>query len=273
MNYQTYKPSQALNPYIEKIYLLSHESYLTQEMELSSPANCYSAIVFNFGTPYQLRYVTGESFVAPQHFVAGFSTYAYRIYPIGKVEMVGVIFKGTGLMTLFPSFDLKELINKRVDFEQLLGSEADVIIEQLTHAKDSEERIGIIENYLLNRLQRFEAEANIADKAALMILRKRGMITMDRLAADLNVSPRHLRRVFSQRLGISPKLFARLKRFNYVNACLTTNDSLQWQEFLIDGGFYDQAHFIKDFVEFCGKAPSAQLVQSRKLVELLESNG
>lgn len=273
MNYQTYKPSQALNPYIEKIYLLSHESYLAQEMELSSPASCYSAIVFNFGTPYHIRHTTGEAYLTPQYFVAGFSTHAFRIYPIGKVEMLGIIFKGTGLMTLFPSIDLKELINKRVDFEQLLGSEGDVIIEQLTHAQKPEERFGIIENYLLNRLQRFSTEASIADKAALMILRKRGMITMDRLAADLNVSPRHLRRVFNQRLGISPKLFARLKRFNYVNAFLTTNDTLQWQEFLIDGGFYDQAHFIKDFVEFCGKAPSAQLVQSRKLVELLEANG
>ena len=172
-------------------------------------------------------------------------------------------------MALFPSVKLETLLNKRVSFVALLSSEAEIIAEQLEKSSDNKEKIAIIDNYLLNRLERFAEPATLADKAALLILGKRGMITIEKVAETLNVGDRHLRRLFSQRLGINPKLFARIKRFQYVNLCLTQNETLDWQEFLDDGGFYDQAHFIKDFVAFCGKAPSAQILQSKQIVELL----
>jgi len=269
MNYHIFQASAPLKNYIEQYYIFEHDEYLATEYEISSTATCYSALVFNFGEPYRFQNSLGDNYLTPQHFMAGLSTGAFRVFPKGKINMLGVVFKGTGLMTLFPSVALDSLLNKRVSFVELLGSEAEIIAEQLEKAANAKEQITLIDNYLLSRLERFEQPPTLADKAALLILEKRGMITIEKVAETLSVGERHLRRVFSQRLGINAKLFARIKRFQYVNLCLTLNKTLDWQEFLDEGGFYDQAHFIRDFVAFCGKAPSAQLLQSRQISELL----
>lgn len=269
MNYHIFPPSAPLKNYIEQYYIFEHEAYLEVEYEISSTATCYSALVFNFGTPYRFQNSLGDDYITPPYFMGGFSTGTFRVFPKGKINMLGIVFKGTGLLSLFPSIRLECLHNKRASFVEMLGSEAEIIAEQLEKTADAKDQIATIDSYLLNRLERFGQPPSLADKAALLILRKRGMITIEKVAETLNVGDRHLRRVFSERLGMNPKLFARIKRFQYVNLCLTQNETLDWQEFLDEGGFYDQAHFIKDFVAFCGKAPSAQLLQSRQISELL----
>jgi|GEM_PF-4853063 len=268
MNYHIFQASAPLKDYIEQYYIFEHNQYLATEYEITSTATCYSALVFNFGERYRFQNSLGDNYLTPQHFMAGFSTGAFQVFPKGKINMLGVVFKGTGLTTLVPSVKLTTLLNKRVSFVELLGSEAEIIAEQLEKAANTKEQIALIDQYLLNRLERFEQPATLADKAALLILRKRGMITIEKVAETLNVGERHLRRVFGQRLGINAKLFSRIKRFQYINLCLTQNETLDWQEFLVEGGFYDQAHFIKDFVAFCGKAPSAQILKSKQIVEL-----
>ncbi len=269
MNYHVFPPSLPLKNYIEQYYLFEHDAYRAIEYEMTSTATCYSALVFNFGTPYRFQNSLGDTYLTPQYFMAGFSTGAFQVFPTGKINMVGIVFKGTGLMTLFPSVKLENLLNRRVSFVELLGSEAEIIAEQLEKVADAKAQVALIDTYLLDRLARFEQPPTLADQAALLILRKRGMITMEKVADTLNVGERHLRRVFGQRLGINAKLFARIKRFQYINLCLTQNETLDWQDFLVEGGFYDQAHFIKDFVAFCGKAPSAQIMQSKQIADLL----
>ena len=195
---------------------------------------------------------------------------AYRLHLAGRVSMLGIVFKGTGLQAFFPRIPLVELIDRRYDLTDLLGREADYLLEQVADAKTDADRFTLVEAYLLDRWQRVQAPITVGDAAGRLILRHRGMLGMDNLADTLNVSPRHLRRVFSQQMGMSPKLFARLKRFNYTYATLTSNPHLSWQDFLADGGFYDQSHFIRDFVLFSGKAPSAAIQRQRQLVESLE---
>lgn len=84
---------------------------------------------------------------------------------------------------------------------------------------------------------------------------------MDALSTRLNVCSRHLRRRFKRSTGLSPKLFARLKRFNYAKLLLLQHPELDWHDVVYRAGFYDQAHFIKDFAEFAGAPPSEVLAR------------
>ena len=77
------------------------------------------------------------------------------------------------------------------------------------------------------------------------------------------------RRRFKTEVGINPKFVARLKRFNYINLCLTQNPTFSWQMFLDQGLFYDQSHFIKDYREFFGKNPTAQILENRQVAQEL----
>lgn len=253
-----------LRPYIEKYYILEYQGVAAkQPFEVTSPANCYAALVFNYQSDYQLCHTNGREQRLSGSFFAGYSTEGYGIRLQGNVGMVGVVFKSSIFRTWFPALTNTDINDQRIQLPDLVGSEVEFINDQLAEAETHTERIQLVESYLMYRLRKTHLPAHVADQALSLIMQKRGMIRMDDLANLVNVSPRHLRRVFNERVGLSPKFFARLKRFNYVNITLSLNKNLHWQEFTIDGGFYDQSHFIKDFVQFCGHTPSVQIMQNR----------
>lgn len=77
------------------------------------------------------------------------------------------------------------------------------------------------------------------------------------MAERLGVTARHLRRAFTESVGIGPKEFARTVRLQRaVRTAATSND---WARIAADAGYYDQAHLIADFREFLGLTPSAFL--------------
>lgn len=265
MHYKTHTPTPALKPFVERMYILSDDSYLTNPIELSNPANPCSAMVLNYGDRYRLFSDSAEGMLLPSSFMAGFSSRAYRIELTGRVSMLGIIFRGVGLRAFFSSVALSELTDQRIDLNAIIGADADRLCHQLAEAPTNTMRFALVEQYLLNRLRRINRTPTVADLASHFILDNRGMLTMDGLADTVCVSPRHLRRVFTEQAGISPKFFARLKRFNYVHYALIRDPTADWPDFLTAQGFYDQSHLIKDFVEFTGKAPSVALQRYRQL--------
>ncbi|PWL24467.1 MAG: hypothetical protein DCO96_13380 [Fluviicola sp. XM-24bin1] len=69
-------------------------------------------------------------------------------------------------------------------------------------------------------------------------------------------------------LGIGPKSFTKINRFKEVLACISTHPEYDWQDLLYRFGYYDQAHFIKDFKRYTGKTPSEFLKTTDDLSNL-----
>lgn len=78
-----------------------------------------------------------------------------------------------------------------------------------------------------------------------------------RAAADLGISPRHLARLFLAEVGVPPKLCARLMRFQRVVRLLGRRPRAPSGELVGAGGYYDQAHLIREFRAFAGLSPDA----------------
>ena len=93
-----------------------------------------------------------------------------------------------------------------------------------------------------------------------------GRITIDSLADAAGVSGRQLERRFLQEVGIGPKLFCRILRFQQVFSAVTA-DSTSWADIAVSCGYYDQAHLIRDFQEFSHQTPAVLLAQHNKLTE------
>jgi transcriptional regulator GlxA family with amidase domain len=85
---------------------------------------------------------------------------------------------------------------------------------------------------------------------------KRGRERIDALVADLNTSPRRLERHFLTHVGMSPKLFSRLVRFDRAVRDLAIRGNTPWAQFAVAHGYSDQAHFINEFREFAGVTPA-----------------
>ena len=86
---------------------------------------------------------------------------------------------------------------------------------------------------------------------------------MNAVAVDLGVSERHLRRVFRENVGVSPKAFAKLMRFRCALRAANEDTHASWASIAAAAGYYDQAHLIAEFRAIAGVTPSALLGELR----------
>jgi AraC-like DNA-binding protein len=90
------------------------------------------------------------------------------------------------------------------------------------------------------------------------------------IAKELGISQRRLIRVFGEESGLTPKLFGRIQRFQRAIAMASNSKDLSdWSEIALSCGYFDQAHLIRDFVEFSGFTPT----EYRKHLERLWLQG
>ena len=96
--------------------------------------------------------------------------------------------------------------------------------------------------------------------AIALIERTQGRLRVDSLAEQLNVSRQHLALQFRHKVGISPKLFARICRFRAANAALQrVQGAPDWAQLALEHGYFDQSHLIHDFQDFAHSSPETWL--------------
>jgi transcriptional regulator GlxA family with amidase domain len=117
---------------------------------------------------------------------------------------------------------------------------------------DNESRITVVEKFLLNQLT--GASASRLDPIIEKIKKEVGNITIKQLCEDFNISPRQLERSFNEQVGVTAKMFARIIRFANVYKLLQKPD-LSKSDATYILGFFDQAHFNKEFKQFTGESP------------------
>jgi len=103
------------------------------------------------------------------------------------------------------------------------------------------------------------ANAQLALRAAERLV----SANVSTVAADLGVSERHLRRVFRDAVGVSPKEFAKLVRFDRAISAAHADVRASWASIAAATGYYDQAHLIGEFHSICGVTPRALLSELR----------
>jgi AraC-like DNA-binding protein len=127
-----------------------------------------------------------------------------------------------------------------------------VLCQELRRATESREPVAAVERILLRSLGRAD-ERQCVSAALDGIARSRGQVEIRALAADAGVSKRYLERMFQERVGIGPKAFARIVRFQRV---LNTTGA-NWAAVAAEAGYFDQAHLARDFKAFTGESPAA----------------
>ena len=151
-----------------------------------------------------------------------------------------------------------ELANRIVALDDLWGAAAAGLPAELAAAGEAA-RIDRLEAILLRRL----SQAPSADPAlevpglARWILRSRGRLKVERLASAAGVSRQHLTRSFRQAVGVTPKLFARLARFQAGLAYAGCGARVDWAQAALELGYADQSHMIAEFREFSTLTPEA----------------
>lgn len=124
-------------------------------------------------------------------------------------------------------------------------------------ARSTAERVAVIESALLARFDRDADREGLLAAARNAIERGNGALRIASLAADLGISERQLERRFRAAVGVTPKGYSRVVRFQrIIRAVELSRDAGRWVELALDAGYADQAHFINDFRAFAGESPT-----------------
>lgn len=175
-------------------------------------------------------------------------------------SVIGIHFKPGGA---FPFFKMpaSELHNLHVSLEDLWGGEAQLLRERLLAAQTPEKKFQVLEQSLLDQAFR-PLERHRAVDCALGLFRNiHTAPAMTELADQIGISSRRFIQLFSNEVGLTPKLFARVCRFQQVLQQVRTGADFSWADLAASCGYFDQAHFIHDFKEFSGINPTSYLAQ------------
>jgi AraC-like DNA-binding protein len=186
--------------------------------------------------------------------------------PSSEAFIIGVHFKPGGA---FPFLGLPagELADTHVDLELLWGPSTGRLRERLCEARTSAERFQLLEQALLRR-QCHGVEKHYAVSAALeMFWKNQGGPTVREAAKYLGLSQRRLIQVFKAEVGLTPKLFSRIQRFQQTRTLIQQNPSPDWAALALDLGYFDQSHLIREFLEFSALSPTEYVNRQKRFIE------
>lgn len=217
-----------------------------------TPQHC---IYFYINDPVQTQKAGQEVFVtkAPS-IVVGPQLTRVNLNIGQNHKMICVAFHPGGLHRLL-GIPMHRLLDEDVDSSLLLGSQIDQINEQLKVASNSAEGMTVIENFLLKKIQHAKRLLPF-DLAMQELVKQDGNVCIDKIAALSCLSLRQFERTCKDRIGLPPKLFARLTRFSKAYRLKESQTGMSWTSIAYECGYFDQMHLIRDFKEFAGSTPS-----------------
>jgi AraC-like DNA-binding protein len=170
-------------------------------------------------------------------------------------EAVGVFLRA-GRACAITGAPTAELADRSVALDDLWGAAAAGLPAELAAAGEAA-RIDRLESVLLRRLAQAPAAETALNVSGLAqcILRARGRLKIERLAGAAGVSRQHLTRSFREAVGVAPKLFARLARFQAGLAYAGCGAKVDWAQAALELGYADQSHMIAEFREFSSLTP------------------
>ncbi len=271
MFYRKFSPSPHLQPFVECFFVWECSKTLAKALTIESPPNGFASMVFNYGTPYRVISQKLNGGFAPKTFLTGQATKSYQLQLSGQIGMVGIVFRPAGLSTLF-GLPMYEFSDERTNLRDVLGRQIDELSDKVEEAASHTERIQLLEQFLNRRLLGQNTEPDRTDYAANLIVDQRGIININDLMNDMYVCRRQFERKFLQKVGVSPKYYARIRRIGFLcNELAQKRWKIDdWQDLVYRCGYYDQSHFIKEFTEFTGKAPSLYVKNNIELTNYLQ---
>jgi AraC-like DNA-binding protein len=178
------------------------------------------------------------------------------VRPIGPLGVIFARLKPEAVALLLGE-RLQCFANAKIDLGEVFDArEVSLLEEMVSEAPNSFERIAAVAHFLSVQACRREPDP-VACRAAAC-LRRNPSLQVRRLAANLDVSERHLLRRFQAVFGVSPKQFARCARLEKVLAA--RRDGSDWADIAYGCGFADQAHMINDFNAVLGVPPERALL-------------
>lgn len=240
-----YFPSKYLQPYISCYWTMASTIELEKPiLHRVIPDGCID-VIFDLS----------ERSWAKAASVAGTMTKPLFAELRGRVRYVAVRFRPGGFL-YFLDTPAHHLTDKVIPLETVSGSREHELTERLIEADDIGDRIELLEQHFSSLLMRNNRDDPTVRIALSDVLRHKGNIGISQLSKGVGNSQRQLRRKFEKWIGVSPKSFCKIIRFQSTLRMLPSRSRCNLLSVALDAGYYDQSHFIHEFNSYYGLNPS-----------------
>lgn len=240
--YTEFLPKTDLQSFIYCYWQLKTNQSLHEAFTYKAVADGCIDIYFNLSAP-------------KESFVMGFSKTYTEFSLEQSFNYVGIRFLPTMFTQLF-KINAAELSHQDTPLELVVPLLSNYIANRCNETLQPQEIQEILDIFFLNHLAKIPLEYDQRLHHSLnIILKNSGQLTFEK-DLDTGISPRQLRRLFKFHIGDAPKAFSKVIRFQQILKTKPSRQSLRENKLFFDNGYYDQAHFIKEFKQFYGVTPS-----------------
>jgi AraC-like DNA-binding protein len=257
-----------LAPYIEPIWAFETETGLpVNDIRTIVPSAKPKLII-----PYRGTMSSSINTLTTEHLEGSITL-------VGMIDRSVVIDSGTVLGTLgiefrpgaayrFLDFPLREALNATYPLDAVLGKIGRALQQRIADAQTTEQKVRIVQDFLLHRLYAIANENPLIDHAVSLIQSSFGLIRIGELSKELGYSKQYMDRVFGEYIGFSPKMLARIVRFQQVYKRVRVQPSAEPFADDLFELYYDQARFAKEFKLFTGYSPLSYTRQHNEFARI-----
>jgi AraC-like DNA-binding protein len=253
-------PSPVLAPFVR---CYSYIEFDTGGIDFIRPTNAVHemAMTFHFKAK-PIRFINPDVIQTFENTYGGviglFTQNNGRMVFNGHYIFFEIMFRPNGFYKIF-RLPPAEINNQMIFADEIFESGVKAFYERLCIAGNSIDKMCVLADAYLSGYLKKQKSVDYKDgitRISNFMLRNAGLVNIDRLAADANMSVRTFERHFVDQVGLSPKLFCSITRFNRALALRLKYPKLDWTSIALTCGYYDQTHLIKDFKTFSGHTPS-----------------
>ena len=252
MIYLQKEPSARLRPWVQFLWYC-HAPGRAHRLERVLP-NGRLQIIINLAREYLINCgeegSTSERF--PRAILLGVRNRFQIVDSADMEETAGIVIRPGGFPGLF-SERADILFQRVVPLENVWHEPR--LIECLAEASTPIQKLTCLDNFLVRLTRNKSRRSEITDHALYLLRVKH--LSVAESARSIGISERRLSQVFREEVGASPKLWARIQRFQTVTRALHVAVDIPWAELALSCGYYDQSHFANDFRSFSGIDASA----------------
>lgn len=248
MKLERYIPNNGLQPFVKAFMLVESQAAMVSNI---LPDTSVTLAFRCAGTVVDVADAARDSL--PVSVITGLRKTARQLEYAKESATLVVQFSDTGAAAFFRE-PLHALFGVSVALDTLIPRhKLDEVEDRLAAASSHARRFAVVERFLLAQRQAADTD-RLIDKAVQDIKHANGDIRIKEMVADLPISRDAFEKRFNRVVGTSPKQYARIVRLRRVIDQYRAPSSLT--DAALAAGYFDQAHFVKDFKAFTGRTPT-----------------
>ncbi|MBB4106737.1 AraC family transcriptional regulator [Pedobacter zeae] len=248
MEYRQVQPATALQPYIQCFGILEDNNLYGETKTFKIIADGCPGLIFQENPD---SFLDKDRHKLPQLFIQGLTTSNSQKTTKGQYRNIGVYFRPDAIKSIF-GIDANELTDGYIDLDDVVKNN---LAEQLLGETQIDKRVKILSDFISRKIAANRYRQNPKVAYAIAKINSNNTGGLYKIQSELNLSERSLERIFKTNVGISPKLFSRICRFQAALDFIRNRTFNSLTELAYQHSYADQSHFIREFRAFTGASP------------------